>query len=119
MPHLFLYASIALALIQVLDARVLVRNGGKCGTPQRIFAFVEYVWAGVSIWVLRQTTNQPLHFLASAFIVYVVVFFLVGLYLVANKKPSTVLVPRWTAIAGGAFGLFYCVSSAFVASTLS
>jgi hypothetical protein len=119
MPHLFLYASIALALIQIVDAFILVSNGGKCGMPQRIFAFVEYVWAGVSIWVLRHTTEEPLRVLASAFLIYVVAFYLVGLYLVANKKPSTVLVPKWVAIAGGAFGLVNLIGSALVASTLT
>ena len=87
--------------------------------PQRIFVFVEYAWAGVSIWVLRHTAEAPFRVLASSFLIYVVVFYLIGLYLVANKKPSTVLVPKWVAIAGGAFGLAYGIGSGFVASTLA
>lgn len=119
MNYLFIHGGIVLSLIQILDAFVLARNNGKCGLPQRTFAFIEYTWAGVSMWIVRNMANETLRILAWTFIAYVAIFYFIGIFLMSRKNPSTAHVPKWAAIAGGWFGLCYAVGSIFTAFTLT
>ncbi|WP_293394912.1 hypothetical protein, partial [Nevskia sp.] len=78
------------------------------------FAFIEYIWAGVSFSVLKLGVHQ---WLPASFIAYVIfgVAFGVALSMRARKLGSSVpAVPNWSILSGIVFGAYFCIASAVV-----
>ena len=104
---------IAIGIMQVVDAGILYLNNGACkGISLALFG-VEFLWAVTSLIVAIRVKHLPTRLLSLAFFAYNVFGWLLSVFMITPSTP--VIVPIWVVVFGGAFGLAYAVSSAYVA----
>ncbi len=108
----YLWVSVAVGLAQVFDCILFLSRKGRISKTGWVFSATEWIWGGVSVYVLtREDTNIP-SWLPSAYIAYL---FLWTIYGVATAKRhqnlSEVTLTPAEAIAGGSFGLLFALAA--------
>lgn len=109
----YLLASAAIGMAQIADAVLLTKrlDRGFLGALTLLFSFCEYVWAGVSLLVLRNAAESFPSWLPASFVAYVALFFVGGLVVAVRSKGERSDVPRSMAVAGGWFGVYFAAAS--------
>lgn len=108
----YLIGSVAIGIMQVVDAGVLYSNDGAALGVSLVLSGMEFLWAITSLVVAIRVKHLPTRMLSIVFFSYNVLGWLTGLFL-----PSTtpVIVPMGLVVLGGVFGFAYAASSAYAA----
>lgn len=113
----FALASLAVGIAQIVDAVVLIRRGGKPSRPSFYFAFFEYSWAALCIFLLVSHDLGQARWLAAIFIVYIPLAVAVSIITapkLLSEPVDSVRLPKISVYLGGIFGFAYAIMAAFV-----
>lgn len=110
--HKYAVSGTAIGIMQIIDAIILYSRDDACDWASLAFAGIEFIWAVISIIVAIRASHLPTRLLALAFFAYNLVGWLLGV--LVGIEATQVMVPMWSVIVGGIFGLFYTGSSVYV-----
>ncbi|HEX7708377.1 MAG TPA: hypothetical protein VF701_18085 [Thermoanaerobaculia bacterium] len=110
----YLAGSVIIGLGQVADSAWLLRTGGRAYSAFVItFSLIEYAWAVVSFLIWRERLPTVPFWLPASFVIYIVAFGVAGFLLVPKSESlEDFVIPRSLVLAGGIFGLGFCIASA-------
>ena len=116
MGSAYLWISFAIGLAQVADCIIYLRTQGRPSVTGWAFSTAEFVWGGVSIYVLSSATPSVPRWLPLIFVVYLILWTVYGAITAKRHKDvrSIKLTPNETLV-GVAFGLFFAIASLTVA----
>jgi hypothetical protein len=110
----YLIGGAIIGVLQVIDAVALYLHGGAAQGFSLAFAAVEFIWAIISLVVIFRIKHKLTRVLATAFIGYNLLGWVLSVLIVDLAAPT--LVPVWYVVFCGVFGLFYGISSIYLAS---
>jgi hypothetical protein len=115
-PDVFFAISTIVGVAQVLDAALIKKGNDEnnFAATTLVFSLIEYVWAYIcyqnySAELIEIPLWHPLSFL-----IYVAIFFAIGLVLAAKGQVNAKLLPAWAVTSGKIFGIYFAASSAFL-----
>lgn len=108
----YLLVSVAVGSAQVFDCLLLLVRKGRISKTGWMFSVVEWIWGGVSVYVLMQENTDVPGLLPAVYIAYLVLWTIYGVFTAARhqKLADVTLTPR-EAIAGGLFGLAFALAA--------
>ncbi|WMW79318.1 hypothetical protein RF679_11730 [Undibacterium cyanobacteriorum] len=114
MIEYYLPLSVVVGIVQLLDGLLFLARRGRASVGAVLFSLIEWIWGGVSLYVLRQEAAHIPSWLPITFMVFLVGWTLYGLANVKRfQKMDEVMLTPIEAILGGLFGIVFA-SAAFV-----
>ena len=107
----YFIASILIGFLQVVDGLMLAFKG----TPESfslLFSLLEFVWVPISILAIFQVSRS--RYLPVSYVVYNVLGWIYGYYLVATSDGGPFSIPSWFAVFGFCFGVYFSTASFLV-----
>jgi hypothetical protein len=116
----YVICSIAVGLLQVVDNVLLARAKGRMTTAGAFLTTIEFAWVIVSAISLISLNSVP-RFLPLSFLAFNIIGWLYGVSLLRSTKtwdgeviPKDFVIPLWSYVFGGAFGVYFAISSFLV-----
>jgi hypothetical protein len=108
----YLWVSVAVGSAQVFDCLLFLARKGRISKTGWMFSVVEWIWGGVSIYVLMQENTDIPSWLPAVYIAYLILWLIYGVVTAARHQNlgEVTLTPR-EAIAGGVFGLSFALAA--------
>jgi hypothetical protein len=124
MQQTYTYLSIVVGLLQVYDGYTIYVDRGRISTFAMTFSLFEYVWAGVSIYLIYKCWGLSISALwyPMLFIFYLAVAMFWGIMAFKDYEPTSTELPVMSpsmVIAGTAFGGLFAICGIYQAMMLS
>lgn len=107
----YFIASILIGFLQIIDGLVLALNG-KPESFSLLFSSLEFVWVPISIVAVFQVSR--FRYLPVSYVVYNVLGWIYGYYLVKTSDGGPFSIPSWFAVFGLCFGVYFSTASFLV-----
>lgn len=105
----YLTFAVCVGLLELGDAATLASHEGAFGAFNYLVSVIELFWLPASIWLLIRVKHPSTRLVAHAYVAYAVIGMIVG-----SLIGSADSVPAPVIAVGGAFGLLYAATSAYV-----
>lgn len=112
----YIWVSVAVGLAQVLDCVIYLSGKGRISKTSWVFSVTEWVWGGVSLYVLMQEYTGIPTWLPSVYVAHLILWTVYGVVVAVamvrrNEDSAELTVARGEAIAGGLFGLVFAAAA--------
>lgn len=116
----YLYGSVIIGLCQMVGAGLWLSDAKRYQRFILCGSLLEYVWAGVSYWMTKQTLSGFPVELPITFVAYTLAFMAAGVVLaVQSRHEAEPQIPAHVIWAGGLFGAGFASVSAYTLITTS
>ena len=108
MVSMYLWVSIAVGLAQVADCALYLMARGRPSKTGWVFSTVEWVWGGVSVYVLFSDESTVPSWLPASYVVYLLAWSAYGVATANRHKGiSTITLSPREVLIGGTFGALF------------
>jgi hypothetical protein len=108
----YLWVSVAVGIAQIFDCLIFISLKGRSSATGLFFSLTEWIWGGVSIYVLLQENVGLPKWLPGMYVAYLFIWSVYGIVIANQRRNMTnlTLTPK-EALAGGLFGLLFALLS--------
>jgi hypothetical protein len=117
MTTAYLWVSFAIGLAQVLDCVLYLRTQGRVSITGWAFSTVEFLWGGVSLYILFFSESGVANWLPASFVAYLALWTIYGVYTAKRHRDlrNIKLTPN-EVLTGGTFGVLFAAASLYLVS---
>lgn len=112
----YLWVSAAVGLAQVADCALYLMSRGRTSKTGWIFSTVEWIWGGVSVYVLFSDESMVPAWLPASYVAYLLIWAAYGVATASRHKDisAIALLPK-EVVVGGAFGALFAIAACVLA----
>jgi hypothetical protein len=110
----FIAGSFVIGVVELVEARTLLRQAGALRGAVVYTSAVEFLWAILCLYLLAAGRLEASRWLAIMFIAYIPVSSIVSILAdrtILDKPPDAIRVPKVVAYMGGLFGAAYAIAA--------